>query len=202
VTLNKERTPEEYRKMIVSVQEDVMQLQQLTRSLLEIAKTGTHGSIDLNEVRVDEVLVKVASDVKKQNLDYNIQLDFGEFPDDERLLDVFGNADLLYSALKNLVENGCKYSEDKTATVSIAYLNKKIEVKINSKGDVIAEADIKNIFEPFFRTGQALSKPGFGLGLTLAKRIISLHKGIIDVTSDPETGTIFTITLPSVLDFK
>lgn len=202
VTLQKERTPEEYKKMILSVQEDVLQLQQLTRSLLEIAKTGRHGSIDLNEVRIDEVIIKVASDVKKQNPDCNIKLDFGEFPDDERLLEVFGNADLLYSAFRNIVENGCKYSDDKTATVNINYTEKKITLKISSKGDIIAEADIQNIFEPFFRTGPALAKPGFGLGLTLAKRIISLHKGSIDVTSDPETGTIFTISLPSILDFK
>ena len=202
VTLQKERTIDEYKKMIASVQEDTLQLQQLTRSLLEIAKTGTHGSINLSEVRVDEVIIKVASDVKKRDNKCNIKLDFGEFPDDERLVDVFGNIDLLYSAFKNLIENGCKYSDDKTTAVGIDYSDKKIVIKISSKGDVIAQSDIQNIFEPFFRAGPALTKPGFGLGLTLAKRIISLHKGTIDVTSDPETGTIFTILLPSILDFK
>lgn len=202
VTLQKERTNEEYKRMIISVQEDVLQLQQLTRSLLEIAKTGTHGSINLNEVRVNEVIIKVASDVKKQNPEYSIKLDFGEFPDEERLLDVFGSVDLLYSAFRNLVENGCKYSDDKTAVASINYSNNRMMIKISSKGDVIAEADIKNIFEPFFRAGPALPKPGFGLGLTLAKRIISLHKGSINVTSDPDAGTVFTILLPSILDFN
>jgi len=202
VTLQKERTTEEYKKMIVSVQEDVLQLQQLTRSLLEIAKAGSHGSIDLKEVRVDEVLIKVTSDLKKQNSKYNIRLDFGEMPDDEKMLEVFGNADLLYSAIRNLIENGCKYSDDNKADVKIAFLEKKVKINISSKGDVIAEADIKNIFEPFFRTNSALSKPGFGLGLTLTKRIISLHKGNIEVTSDPETGTVFTMSLPSIIEFQ
>ena len=202
VALQKERTTEEYKRVLISVHEDVLQLQQLTRSLLEIAKTGSHGSIDLNEVRVDEVLLKVTSDVKKQNPAYHLKLDFGEFPEDEKLLEVFGNSDLLYSSIRNLVENGCKYSEDNTAEVRIYFPDHQIKIDISSRGDVIAEADIQNIFEPFFRTGTALSKPGFGLGLTLAKRIIALHKGTIEVTSDPETGTVFTISLPSIVAFK
>jgi signal transduction histidine kinase len=202
VALQKDRDTEEYKNVLASVYEDVQQMQQLTRSLLEIAKAGSQGSIDLQESRVDEILIKVAADVEKQNPDWRVMLHFGDFPDDEKLIEVFGNPDLLNSALKNLVENGCKYSEDKIAFASIRFEEKKIIIEIKSKGDIIAESDIQQIFQPFFRTGSAQHKPGFGLGLTLTRRIILLHKGKIEVSSDLDAGTKFIIILPSAAAFN
>ncbi|MEO7766290.1 MAG: histidine kinase dimerization/phospho-acceptor domain-containing protein, partial [Ferruginibacter sp.] len=102
VAMQKSRSNEEYLEVMQSVYEDIKELHQLTHSLLNIAKTGSHGSIDLNEVRVDEILFKVISDVKKQNGKYKIVLNFEVFPDDEKLLSAFGNANLLYIALKNI----------------------------------------------------------------------------------------------------
>jgi signal transduction histidine kinase len=67
-----------------------------------------------------------------------------------------------------------------------------------NKGDVIAEEEIEKIFQPFFRSVNASDVKGFGLGLALAKRIVGLHKGNIDVQSDLEQGTTFTITLCSL----
>ena len=202
VALQRERSSEEYKQVMTSVYEDVHQMQQLTRSLLEIAKAGSQGSIELKEVRVDEVLLKAVSDVKKQNPEYDVKLSFDDYPDEEQLLDVFGNTDLLYSALKNILENGCKYSDDKTAKAAISFPDRQVVIGISSKGDVIAESDIQHIFQPFFRSSGVQQKPGFGLGLTLTRRIISLHRGKIEVSSDPDLGTTFTISLPSMASFK
>ena len=65
VTLHKDRSREEYRQVMQSIREDVQQMQQLTKSLLEIAKTGAQGSIELNEVSIDEVLFKVTGRCSK-----------------------------------------------------------------------------------------------------------------------------------------
>jgi two-component system, OmpR family, sensor histidine kinase ArlS len=201
VAMQKERTPEEYKMVILSVYEDVQEMQQLTRSLLDIAKAGSQGSIDLSEIRIDEVLFKVISDVQKQNESYKAVLKIESFPEDENLLTVFGNANLLYIALKNIIENGCKYSDDHESMVTASFEKTSLDIKVSNKSDVISEADIQNIFQPFFRTISAQHKPGFGLGLTLTKRILSLHKGTITVTSDHQNGTIFSITLPNYLFF-
>lgn len=199
VTLQKERTTEEYAQVLQSIQEDVQQMGQLTRSLLEIAKTGTEGAIELGEVRIDEVLLKVVGDVKKINHEYDIVLNFGNMPDEERGCLVFGNADLLNIALKNIVENGCKFSPDKRSIVDLHFQDKDIVIKVMNKGDVIAEEEIQQIFQPFFRASTASEVKGFGLGLALAKRIVRLHKGNIEVQSDLQQGTAFTITLPSMM---
>lgn len=199
VALQRNRTEEEYREVMQSVYEDIKELQHLTRSLLDIAKTGSQGTIDLSEVRLDEVLFKVVSDVQKQNSAYKAQLNFETFPEDEKLLTTFGNTNLLYIAFKNIIENGCKYADNHQSTITVIFDKSAIIVKVANKGDVIAESDIQNIFQPFFRTSSAIKKPGFGLGLTLTRRILSLHKGSVNVESDPEMGTVFTIRLSNIV---
>lgn len=196
VTFQKERSIDEYKRVILSVQEDVEQLRQLTKSLLEIAKTGTQGSIELHELRMDELLLKLSSDLKRSNSGYHVVLEFNELPEDERRSSVFGNYDLLYSALRNIIENGCKYSPDKTSVVQLQFPDHSILVKVRNKGDVITEQEIEQIFQPFFRGENVGETKGFGLGLSLAKRIIALHKGEISVNSNHE-GTVFSIQLPS-----
>jgi two-component system sensor histidine kinase ArlS len=202
VALQKERSADEYKQVLSSVREDVQQMRQLTKSLLEIAKTGSQGGIELNEVRVDEVLLKVMGDTKKLNSDYNVELNFGEFPEDEKDFVVFGNNELLYIAIKNIVENGCKYSADKRSVVDLSFADHKVFVKVVNRGDVIAAEEIQQIFQPFYRgTGTGNSR-GFGLGLALAQRIIALHKGSIHVLSDMDNGTNFTIELPAIKIFN
>lgn len=199
VAIQKERTVEEYKQVLNSVYEDVKDLHLLTHSLLDIAKAGSHGSIDLNDIRVDELLFKVISDVQRQNAGYKAEMTFDVLPDDEKMFTVFGNGNLLYIALKNVVENGCKYSENNESILNVFTNQHDIILKVFNRGDVIAESDIQNIFQPFFRTDSAQQKKGFGLGLTLTKRILVLHKGTISVESNAERGTTFTITLPNTV---
>lgn len=202
VTLQKERSADEYQQVMQSIYEDVQQMRQLTKSLLEIAKTGTQGTIELNEVRIDEVLFKVMSDVRKISPSYEVELHFGEFPEDEKKFLVFGNNDLLYSSIKNFVENGCKYSPDHLSWVDLSFDDDQVIIQVKNHGNVIAEEEMDHIFQPFYRTNAATHVKGFGLGLALAKRIIGLHRGSINVQSDLNKGTIFTIQLPSVKAFS
>ncbi|HVV05108.1 MAG TPA: ATP-binding protein [Puia sp.] len=202
VALQKERDVDEYKQILSSVREDVQQMRQLTKSLLEIAKTGSQGGIELNEVRVDEVLLKVTADVKRLSPEYKVELNFGDFPEDEKDCVVFGNSELLYIAIKNIVENGCKYSVNKTSGVDLSFSAHKLYVQVVNQGDVIAAEEIQQIFQPFYRGAGTGSTRGFGLGLALAQRIIALHKGFIRVKSDLDSGTSFTIELPSIKIFN
>lgn len=196
VTLQRDRSTEEYRQVMQSVQEDVVQLRQLTKSLLEIAKTGSKGSIELNEIRIDEILFKVMGDMKKINNDYEVELNFSESAEEGNNFLVFGNGDLLYIATKNIVENGCKYSPDHTSRVQLSFENDNTIIEVKSNGEPINQNEIEKIFQPFYRSKTAAGKQGFGLGLALAKRIVGLHKGFLSVNSG-HTGTSFTITLPT-----
>ena len=198
VTLYKERSIDDYKDVLYSIQEDVEQMRQLTKSLLEIAKTGYEGGIELSEVRVDEIMLKIVADVKKINAAYNVELEFGEFPDDDRSCLTYGNPDLLYSALKNITENACKYSFDKQAYLFLKFENNDIIAQVKNTGEVISPTEIESIFHPFYRGRTAGDTKGFGLGLALSQRIVALHKGRVVVQSDKTHGTVFTITFPSL----
>jgi signal transduction histidine kinase len=202
VVLQNERSADEYKQVLYSIREDVQQMRQLTKSLLEIAKTGSQGGIELNEIRVDEVLLKVTGDVKRLNNDYKVDLNFGEFPEEEKDFVVFGNNELLYIAVKNIVENGCKYSPDKRSVVDLYFADHKIFARVVNRGAVIPAEEMEQIFQPFFRGSSTVNSRGFGLGLPLAQRIIALHKGTIRVQSDNALGTSFTIELPSLKIFN
>lgn len=197
VTLQRNRSTDEYRQVMQSVQEDVVQLSQLTKSLLEIAKTGAEGSIELNEIRIDEILFKLMGDIKKTNADYGVELNFSDAGIDENSFLVFGNVDLLYIAIKNIVENGCKYSPDRTARIHLSFQNGTTIIAVASNGEVISNEDKERLFQPFYRSSAAAGTAGFGLGLALAQRIISVHKGSINVRSEEKSGNVFEITLPS-----
>ena len=198
VALLQDRNPDQYKAVLRSVEEEVRGLQQLNRTLLEIAKAGTHGAISLDKVRIDELLIRAHGEVLKQNPDYRIKLDFADLPEDENECLVFGNATLLNSAFKNIMENGCKYSPDKLVQVQLSFNKQEVEIKFSNKSDTLSEEEINRLFEPFYRSANAEGKQGVGLGLTLTRRIIGLHKGQLLVTSDHESGTVFQIIIPTL----
>ena len=197
VSLQKERTAEEYREIIHSVYQDVRQMNKLTQTLLEFAKaSGSRGGLELKPVRIDEVLLRLPSEMVKINEKYSVSLSFDELPPDEEKLLIYGNEELLFMATKNIVLNACKYSEDHHAMINLAVKTDQIVVSIEDKGMGIPKSDLDNIFQPFFRINDERPTDGFGLGLSLASRIIKLHNGQIQVHSEVQKGTLFVIIFP------
>jgi two-component system, OmpR family, sensor histidine kinase ArlS len=198
VALQRERDPERYREILYSISEDIAHLNQLTKTLLEFAKaSGSSSGLEIQEVRVDEVLMELPGYMKKINPEFSVTLRFQDLPADEAKLLVTGNQELLLSAIKNLVSNACKFAPDHHATVSLRFLSRALEIEVHNTGIPIPEKDLDNIFQPFYRATNNRAVAGFGLGLSLAKRIINLHKGNITAMSDEENGTRFLVTLPT-----
>lgn len=198
VALQRVRSVEEYRQVIQSVYQDVQQLTRLTQTLLEFARaSGTAAGLEIDLIRVDEILLRLPGEISKTSPSCTVTLDFDRLPEAEEALLVFGNEELLFTAIKNIVSNACKYSEDHHATVRLAVQGKEIRISIEDRGLGIPETEWENIFQPFYRTDEGHSIPGFGLGLSLARRIIQLHKGWIDVESAVGSGSIFHVRLPT-----
>ena len=197
VSLQKERSAEEYRAIIHSVYQDVRQMNKLTQTLLEFAKaSGSRGGLEIKPVRIDEVLLRLPSEMVKINNKYSVSLMFDELPPDEEQLLVYGNEELLFMAMKNIVLNACKYSSDSHATINLAIRDHQIAVMIEDRGIGIPETELENIFQPFYRVQDQRPTNGFGLGLSLANRIIKLHNGQIHVQSELQKGTLFIVRFP------
>ena len=197
VSLQRTRDAKEYRGVMQSVYQDVRQLSRLTQTLLEFATaSGIKGGIEINTIRVDEILMQLPGEVTKMNREYSVKLQFDQLPENAERLLVFGNAELLLTAIKNVVSNACKYSPDHLAKIKLTVEAKEIIISIEDDGKGISENDLKNIFQPFYRTEDSKSITGFGVGLPLVYRIINLHKGQIKVSSIIEKGTTVLIRLP------
>ena len=133
----------------------------------------------------------------KNNPAFSVSIEFDELPEDEEKLLVFGNEALLLTAIKNIVVNACKYSYDNRATVNLQAKDTFLFIAVQNQGKGIPTEELENIFQPFYRMEGNRGTGGFGLGLSLTKRIIKLHKGSIQVSSEPRKQTVFTIQLPA-----
>jgi len=197
VSLQRNREAKEYQGVMQSVYQDVQNLSKLTQTLLEFATlSGIKGGIEINSVRIDEILMQLPREITKINKKYSVKLEFEQLPENEERLLVFGNAELLFTAIKNVVSNACKYSANHLAKIKLTVETKEISISIEDNGKGISENDLKNIFQPFYRTEDSKSITGFGVGLPLVYRIINLHKGQIKVSSTVGKGTTVSIQLP------
>ena len=105
----------------------------------------------------------------------------------------------LAQAVTNLVDNAVKYSGDsRRISVSARLEDQALAISVKDFGVGIRKKDISRLFERFFRAGDVLTRTvkGSGLGLTLVKEIVEAHRGRIQVESQPEKGSVFTIRLP------
>lgn len=197
VTLQREREAEEYKKVMLSVYQDVRYMGKLTQTLLEFAKaSGNPGGLEINLVRIDEILLRLPAEIARMDPFYSVQMHFDDMPEEEEGLLVFGNETLLLSAIKNIVVNACKYSSDHKASVHLQLNNSYIIIIVQDRGKGIPKHELNNIFQPFYRI-ENQSTGGFGLGLSLAERIIKIHKGSIEVNSEAGKGTTFVIRIPA-----
>jgi signal transduction histidine kinase len=115
---------------------------------------------------------------------------------------VRGDSFALRRALQNLVENALKYDQGGRWLAVRAGRDasaRGIRISIEDHGEGIAPSELARVFEPFFRGRQARAAQvrGFGLGLTLVRRVVEDHGGRLRVESAPGRGTLFTIDLPA-----
>ncbi len=198
IALQRERNTEEYQKVLSFVLQDVRHMNKLTQTLLEFAKAaGNKGGLEINLVRIDEILMELPSSLQRQNNKFEVSLQFEGLPENENELLVFGNAELLITAIMNIVSNACKYSPDHHAVIGFSIREGYFHVQVSDRGPGIPENELDNIFLPFYRVENSHSVKGFGLGLSLAYQIIKLHKGEITASSQVGKGTVVCVKIPS-----
>ena len=112
---------------------------------------------------------------------------------------VFGDADLLATAIRNLIGNAINYSAPGSrVAVTVRAAAQLVEISVADQGQGIPESEQARIFERFYRVDAARSRAtgGTGLGLAIVKHICANHGGEVTVWSEPGHGSTFTMRLP------
>jgi signal transduction histidine kinase len=195
VGLTRERSTEEYKETMESVLDDSRSLAEITEKLLQMAKVYSEDSnIAFEDIRLDEVVLQVRSALLRAQPGYRIFFDITGDIDLETALDVKGNEPLLKLAFTNLIENGCKFSPDKTVHINIiTHTEGRPELEITDNGPGIPQQDLPLIFQPFYRGVQQARAPGSGIGLSLVDSILRLHHIKLSIQSEQGKGTTFRL---------
>lgn len=200
LALQKERTGEQYRQAMQNVLQDARRMNKLIDGLLNLAKADYQKEqIKMQEIRLDELLLDVREFILRAHPEYHIDLLFEqEEADDDRLITVMGNLYLLNIAFSNLIENNCKYSDNKSSFIQISYWDKHTVIRLSDSGIGMSDTDKAYLFTLFYRGTQENVTEGHGIGMALSQKIIHLHQGTISVHSEEGKGTTFVVELPHI----
>jgi heavy metal sensor kinase len=187
-------TIHEYEAAAASTVEDCDRLLEMINTMLYISQTeATAGKLATEEIDITGV-VRDACELFQpvaEDKGVNLVVEIGSN------LRVRGALQALQRMLANLIDNALNYTPSPgTVTVSVSGDEKLGIIAVKDTGIGISQEELPHIFRRFYRCDRSRSRPGTGLGLTLVEAIVQAHRGQIAVTSTPNVGTTFTITLP------
>ncbi|WP_308634320.1 HAMP domain-containing sensor histidine kinase [Paenibacillus silvisoli] len=176
---------------IEAISKESQRLQNLTKSMLQLAQAEQEDWLNLENFNLVQLADETA-DMLHMTFQRMIRVHTGK--QDIRMI---GDKDKIRQLMVILLDNAIKYSKD-PIDITLSATKGVIRISVSDKGMGIPEEEIPHLFERFYRVDGARSRStgGAGLGLSIAKRIVELHEGQIDVFSKPEQGTTISIALP------
>ncbi|MEE1622030.1 sensor histidine kinase [Zafaria sp. Z1313] len=171
-------------------------LSALVQDIIELSRLqGADVVLKGRPVDVNQIIAEAVDRNKLPAEGKNIRINVGGRSEDQ----VFGDADLLMTAFRNLIDNAIRYSPEGTSVgVGIKSRDGLVQVSVTDQGPGIPPEEQDRIFERFYRVDEARSRQtgGTGLGLSIVKHVMSNHGGEVTVWSQPGQGSTFTVRLP------
>lgn len=196
VLIRKPRTETEYQNKIKQCIVEINQMDVLLEELLFIARNEYLPTIEAHWNLVDLHLLIQKMEVQLQNKlsQKNIQI-IKQIP---KNIQVTTDVHLLEVLIKNILSNAIKYSEPNQKVEIVSELDKDfVLLKIIDHGDGIAAENLDKIFHSFYRVNSSNNAPkGYGIGLSIAKKIANILQIAIEVQSLPQQGTTFMLHIP------
>lgn len=197
--LSQEGMPEElYREFLGDITVEVERMTKIINDLLSMVKMDKNTSqVEVANTSINDLLEQLLKRLKPIAAERNIELIY------ESYRPVMADIDetKMSIALNNLIENAIKYNyDDGWVRVTLNADHKFFYVTVQDSGVGIPEDVQDNVFERFFRVDKARSRDtgGTGLGLSLTRSAILLHRGSIKLYSKEKEGTTFTVRIPLI----
>ena len=175
------------------IKDEIQQMSDLVEKLLSLARyDNSKIAISAKTFYVDETLKATIRSMEKLYSDVVFK-----FVNSDKKLEIEADEVMIKQLLGILLENAVKYTiSDKKITIKAKKTSEIIKLSITDNGIGIKESDLPHIFDRFWRAETSRHQKGLGLGLSLAKTIVNLHNGKIEVQSKVGKGSTFEITLP------
>ncbi len=194
VALKRQRSPEEYCRILESTLEETKKIGKLLENLLALTRFDSSATI-LAKVPTDitAMMRDILDDMKILASPKRIKMGYVGQEGVTILLD----RDKITRALIDILDNAIKYTPEE-GKISVGVITQKncACIKITDTGIGIPAHDLPHIFDRFYQVDKSRNSAGFGLGLSIARSIINAHGGSIAVESIQHQGTTFIITLP------
>ncbi len=187
---------EKSKKVLLSNLEEVNNLQSLSEELIEITQyQKMNGNFVIKSVNIANIISAAAAKIKPQADKKQIKINSRVTK-----IDVSADERSLTELFTILLDNAVKYSPiKKDVDVQTVNADSKIKIIVKDRGIGIDKQDLPFIFDRFYRADKSRTKQqvaGYGLGLSIAKRIVDLHSGTITVESTKGKGTAFVVEIP------
>ena len=194
VTLRKERTTDEYKNALNNSLNELTLIEQTINDLLFLAKNEKDLMVDKQEnFYFDELIDESINEIKSFAILHQVEINFVL----EDSIEFKGFPNLLKIALKNALKNAIQFSHKNSQVIVKSYINDGIfNISIQDFGIGIPLNEQEKIFEKFYRTDKSRNKNsgGTGLGMSILKKIIDIHKGIIKIKSKENIGTTIILS--------
>jgi two-component system OmpR family sensor kinase len=197
VALRRERTPEEYQRVLQSSLEEIGRLTKLTEDLLTLARSDADESVlELEQVQLDQLASEARAYIAPLADSAGVALSYDAPPSP---VAVEGDQKRLKQLLVNLLDNAIKYTPaGGSARLALAVEDSCAVIEVTDTGRGIPASALPHIFERFYRQTDPRDSrvTGFGLGLAISKWIVDAHGGSIEADSQEGRGSKFTVRLP------
>ncbi len=177
------------------IENESMRLSRITEDLLKLAALESeHAKFEPGPYRLDQQIRSLVLVCEPQwqakEIEMDVSLDDVEITADE---------DLLSQVWNNLIHNSIKFTPQcGHIALGLHLKDSRVEFQITDSGIGISPDDLPHVFERFYKADKSRTRSaeGSGLGLSIAKTIVEMHRGTIDVRSDPASGATFIVSLP------
>jgi two-component system sensor histidine kinase SenX3 len=188
--------PDEVKRFAKRLTHEAERLAGITAEIIELSRLQSGDPLTSAErISVDSVIAQAVDRNRVLAESHRISL----VASGKIRSEVFGDQQLLVTAVHNLISNAIQYSPDGSRIgVGVSAENGVVEISVTDQGVGIPEDERDRVFERFFRVDTARSRNtgGSGLGLAIVKHVVQNHGGDVRVWSQQGRGSTFTIRLP------
>lgn len=173
--------------------ENAKSLGDIINVLLQISKIETGQELQKEGMRIDELIFDCIDQIKISHPDFQFEVNYLPDEFDEEGLGVRANQRLVKQAFLNLLMNCVGFADDHKARIDIDCGGIRPVIAIANTGKILSEQEEKYLFSHFFRGQNATGSAGFGLGLVLSRRILSIHGATIQYRSEGNALNVFEV---------